>query len=275
MSASTLTNRTDGARSPARRAARSALRWQSQSSSSSRPAARAASNSAPGVSSAVPIGPRASASKPTGALGDEVDDGLEADVDRCRGRARRPIALARRRRRRSGIGADGRRHRVGTGAGAGGGHPATSTSSTVPRGFDTHEHRPVRGPRPVRHVVLNRPEKRNALNAEVIAALHEAFADAAADRDVTCVVVRGAGPMFSSGMDFAALGGARRRSGRAARAAPPDPRGVEPARGDAEADDRPDPRRVPRRRDGARPRLRPARRWRPTRSWACRRRGSG
>jgi len=59
---------------------------------------------------------------------------------------------------------------------------------------------------PVRHVVINRPEKRNALNAEVIAALHEAFADAAGDRDVTCVVVRGAGPMFSSGMDFAALG---------------------------------------------------------------------
>jgi enoyl-CoA hydratase/carnithine racemase len=58
----------------------------------------------------------------------------------------------------------------------------------------------------VRHVVLNRPEKRNALNGELIAALHEAFAAAAADRDVTCVVVRGAGPMFSSGLDFAALG---------------------------------------------------------------------
>jgi enoyl-CoA hydratase/carnithine racemase len=59
---------------------------------------------------------------------------------------------------------------------------------------------------PVRHVVLNRPEKRNALNAELIGALADAFGDAAADRDVTCVVVRGAGAMFSSGMDFAALG---------------------------------------------------------------------
>ena len=58
----------------------------------------------------------------------------------------------------------------------------------------------------VRHVVLNRPEKRNALNAELIGALADAFADAAADRDVTCVVVRGAGAMFSSGMDFTALG---------------------------------------------------------------------
>ena len=56
---------------------------------------------------------------------------------------------------------------------------------------------------PVRHVVLNRPEKRNALNAELIGALADAFADAAADREVTCVVVRGAGAMFSSGMDFA------------------------------------------------------------------------
>jgi enoyl-CoA hydratase/carnithine racemase len=60
---------------------------------------------------------------------------------------------------------------------------------------------------PVRHVVLNRPEKRNALNAELIGALREAFAEAAADRDVLCVVVRGAGPMFSSGIDLGALAG--------------------------------------------------------------------
>src|SRR5690349_25145235 len=59
---------------------------------------------------------------------------------------------------------------------------------------------------PVRHVVLNRPEKRNALSRELIGALREAFAAAAADRDVTCVVVRGAGPMFSAGIDVAELG---------------------------------------------------------------------
>ena len=58
----------------------------------------------------------------------------------------------------------------------------------------------------VRHVVLNRPEKRNALNAELIGALRDVFAEAAADRDVACVVVRGAGPMLSAGMDFSALG---------------------------------------------------------------------
>ncbi|MDX6724100.1 MAG: 2-(1,2-epoxy,2-dihydrophenyl)acetyl-CoA isomerase, partial [Solirubrobacteraceae bacterium] len=58
---------------------------------------------------------------------------------------------------------------------------------------------------PVRHVVLNRPQKRNALNDELIAALGDAFAAAAADRDVLCVVVRGSGAMFSSGLDVAAL----------------------------------------------------------------------
>jgi enoyl-CoA hydratase/carnithine racemase len=58
----------------------------------------------------------------------------------------------------------------------------------------------------VRHIVLNRPEKRNALSRELIGALRDAFAEAAADRDVACVVVRGAGPMFSAGIDVAELG---------------------------------------------------------------------
>ncbi|MEA2221608.1 MAG: 2-(1,2-epoxy,2-dihydrophenyl)acetyl-CoA isomerase, partial [Solirubrobacteraceae bacterium] len=53
----------------------------------------------------------------------------------------------------------------------------------------------------VRHVVLNRPEKRNALNTELILELGEALRAAAADVGVRCVIVRGAGTMFSSGMD--------------------------------------------------------------------------
>jgi enoyl-CoA hydratase/carnithine racemase len=57
----------------------------------------------------------------------------------------------------------------------------------------------------VRHVILNRPEKRNALNDELILAIRVALEAAAADRDVQCVLVRGAGPMFSSGMDFHGL----------------------------------------------------------------------
>jgi enoyl-CoA hydratase/carnithine racemase len=58
---------------------------------------------------------------------------------------------------------------------------------------------------PVRHVILNRPEKRNAFNGELVAATGDALREAGADSDVRCVVLRGAGPMFSSGMDLGAL----------------------------------------------------------------------
>lgn len=58
---------------------------------------------------------------------------------------------------------------------------------------------------PVRHVVLNRPEKRNALNAELIAKLSEALSAAADENSIHCLILRGEGPMFSSGMDLGAL----------------------------------------------------------------------
>jgi enoyl-CoA hydratase/carnithine racemase len=57
----------------------------------------------------------------------------------------------------------------------------------------------------VRHVVMRRPEKRNAMNAELVLELGEAFEAAANDGAVRCVVVRGEGPMFSSGMDLSSL----------------------------------------------------------------------
>jgi enoyl-CoA hydratase/carnithine racemase len=57
----------------------------------------------------------------------------------------------------------------------------------------------------VRHVVLNRPEKRNAFDAGLVAATGEALRAAAGDPNVRCVVIRGEGPMFSSGMDLGAL----------------------------------------------------------------------
>jgi len=59
----------------------------------------------------------------------------------------------------------------------------------------------------VRHIVLNRPEKRNAFHAELVTATGEALRAAEADPAVRCVVIRGNGPMFSSGMDLAALAG--------------------------------------------------------------------
>jgi len=58
-----------------------------------------------------------------------------------------------------------------------------------------------------RHVVLDRPEKRNAMNGELVQALGVALKAAANDPDVRCVVIRGEGPMFSSGMDFSDLVG--------------------------------------------------------------------
>jgi enoyl-CoA hydratase/carnithine racemase len=54
----------------------------------------------------------------------------------------------------------------------------------------------------VRHVVLSRAEKRNALNGELIEELGGALDEAAADDDVRVVILRGHGPMFSSGMDL-------------------------------------------------------------------------
>src|SRR3712207_1472 len=58
---------------------------------------------------------------------------------------------------------------------------------------------------PVRHVLMTRAEKRNAMNAEMVQALGEAFREAANDDSVQVVVVRGDGPMFSSGMDISSL----------------------------------------------------------------------
>jgi enoyl-CoA hydratase/carnithine racemase len=57
----------------------------------------------------------------------------------------------------------------------------------------------------VRHVVLNRPEKRNAMNQELLLALGEALRDAAGNSGVHCVVLRGEGPVFSAGVDLVEL----------------------------------------------------------------------
>jgi len=58
---------------------------------------------------------------------------------------------------------------------------------------------------PVRHVVLNRPEKRNAFHGELVSALGEAMKDAADDHDVRVIVLRGNGPVFSAGVDVVGL----------------------------------------------------------------------
>ncbi|HEV2704904.1 MAG TPA: enoyl-CoA hydratase-related protein [Pyrinomonadaceae bacterium] len=54
-------------------------------------------------------------------------------------------------------------------------------------------------------ITLNRPEKRNALNDALIAALKEALRDADAQASVRAVVLTGAGADFCAGADLAAL----------------------------------------------------------------------
>jgi methylglutaconyl-CoA hydratase len=57
----------------------------------------------------------------------------------------------------------------------------------------------------VARVTLNRPEKRNALNAEVIAGFGEALARSAKDPAVRVVLIRGAGKDFCAGFDLLSL----------------------------------------------------------------------
>jgi methylglutaconyl-CoA hydratase len=57
----------------------------------------------------------------------------------------------------------------------------------------------------VARITLNRPEKRNALNPELIAALKDALARSAGDESVRVVMITGAGADFCSGADLAGL----------------------------------------------------------------------
>jgi methylglutaconyl-CoA hydratase len=59
---------------------------------------------------------------------------------------------------------------------------------------------------PAAVITLNRPEKRNALNRGLIAALTDAVRRAANDDGARCVILTGAGSVFCAGMDLAELG---------------------------------------------------------------------
>ncbi|MCX7382280.1 MAG: enoyl-CoA hydratase-related protein [Alphaproteobacteria bacterium] len=56
----------------------------------------------------------------------------------------------------------------------------------------------------IRRLTLNRPEKRNALNNALRGAILDALVAADRDPDVKVMIVRGAGPSFSSGYDLSA-----------------------------------------------------------------------
>jgi methylglutaconyl-CoA hydratase len=57
----------------------------------------------------------------------------------------------------------------------------------------------------VARLTLNRPEKRNALNVEMIAAFHHALDRAAKDEAVRVVLIVGVGKDFCAGMDLVAM----------------------------------------------------------------------
>ena len=55
---------------------------------------------------------------------------------------------------------------------------------------------------PARWLILNRPDKRNALSRDLVRALHGAIETSASLKVVRCIVLAGAGPMFCAGADL-------------------------------------------------------------------------
>ena len=62
-------------------------------------------------------------------------------------------------------------------------------------------------------VTLNRPEKKNAINTEMWAGIRDTFRAAAADDEVSCVLLCGAGENFSAGVDLSSFGNLGSASG--------------------------------------------------------------
>lgn len=58
-------------------------------------------------------------------------------------------------------------------------------------------------------IEMNNPGKMNALNGEMVRELQEALMDISADREISVVVLQGAGGNFCAGADFAFLGANR------------------------------------------------------------------
>jgi enoyl-CoA hydratase len=56
-------------------------------------------------------------------------------------------------------------------------------------------------------LTLNRPKRMNAFTGSMLVTLVDAFAEAAADDEVRCIIITGAGGNFSSGADLKAMAG--------------------------------------------------------------------
>jgi len=55
-------------------------------------------------------------------------------------------------------------------------------------------------------ITLNRPEKRNAINVEMLTGICELAEKQAGDPDIRAIILRGEGKVFSAGVDFNSLG---------------------------------------------------------------------
>src|SRR5436305_11245126 len=65
----------------------------------------------------------------------------------------------------------------------------------------------------IRRLTLNRPDRLNAMTAELCAALHDEFSAAAEDRSCRAVIVTGAGRGFCAGLDLHGYGSAPGNTG--------------------------------------------------------------
>jgi len=62
-------------------------------------------------------------------------------------------------------------------------------------------------------ILLNRPEKRNAMNQDVLGDLRQAFEEVDDEEDVRAIALLGEGPVFSAGMDLEMMAGRAEESG--------------------------------------------------------------
>ena len=65
-------------------------------------------------------------------------------------------------------------------------------------------------------ITFNRPEKRNAINGEVLEGINKAFSELSANPEAKVILLRGAGPAFSAGIDFNHLAAVAQDDGRPA-----------------------------------------------------------
>jgi enoyl-CoA hydratase len=64
-------------------------------------------------------------------------------------------------------------------------------------------------------ITLNRPEKRNAINGDMLEGINKAFSELSINLEARLILLQGAGPAFSAGIDFNFLGTLAGEDGRA------------------------------------------------------------